>query len=709
MLSTLGVATNPDHTFPLLPELALIGSLSLCILSCATDRLKIDWFEIGLILALIVNSLGIILPRLVLHVLASPGQQWIPCLAAGKSFYSIECFVQSAVGGHSGVRTFYMLSTAIFVGLGCFCLVRLRPSLWRYFSAVIVGLAVLHSLVAFFGKFSDSTELLPTWIVVPTMGLERLTAVFSNPGWVWPYYLPSLVITLWGSIYAKRTWIRLGSLSLLLLLSLTCVFTLQRGALLLVGILWGLGIIVALTRRVQNTKVFLVLSIALAGIAAAGLYVVRQQLDQGLMTSLQSGKSLISSSNERIAIWKAAWEMFKEHPLLGHGYATWYAEIVSFRDQFPQVPVFDTAHNLFVQILVELGLLHGVLIFAIFIGLGFLLLRKSRDLTGRGFLGFALIVGGLMCTLVQELDYIRPTFYTFAVMVGSAVGLRPVPTPSFERVLTCLRSLAWVGCVIAGLGLAFVHYYFATGMFGFEADLRVKSDHVERWGSESVILPTFATDRDKYYSTFDVSSWTVAQNVKFDQDKVLLVPPQTRFQLPLQNGNRFIPKRHEIQAEGLRFPPRMLGLRFNYPPVHTNSGIIFSEGMYGWETFDADLGRWCGKECWFVARTCSHGLQFSLKSPIPDASAQHISWQAWKLPKEIDLKQLDQMRQMQAPWHGDVSFSMPEPHSIALPGDDDSYYLVSLSATKSFIPSELLSGNTDGRTLSFVVLDGSCG
>lgn len=715
LLSTLLVATNPEHTFPLLPELFLVGSFSFCILCYAKQPPALQTLELWLIASLVVNAFCLLLPRLVLHILDAPGQQWIPCLTVGNAFYEMECFFHSAVGGHSGVRTFYMLLTALFSGISSFVLVRLRPGFWKQLFAMIAALSVLHSALALFGRWTKQAEILPHWIMVPEYGLERLTAVFSNPGWIWPYHLPGLVVVLWGSLYAEKIWVRILNFLSLLLLSFTCVVTLQRGGLLLVVMLWTLGIIVATTKRIQSRKNFLILSLLMAFALAAGFYAFHQQVDQGLMTSLQSGKSLISSSNERIAIWKAAWELFKERPLTGYGYASWYPIIVGYRDQVPAVPAFDTAHNLFVQLFVELGALHGLLIVSLFAGLGLLLLRDSKDVSGRAFLGFSLIVGSLVCTLVQELDYIRPTYYTFAAMAGAALGLRPLRDPKLRaweaggRVLVGIRATVWMGLVLALVGLIVVRFYFASHMFGFESNVRVKADRVERWGGPSITLPAYATPGLKYYSNFEVNSWAAPQTVRLGAEGMtLLVPPQTAFSLPLQNGSRLIPERHRISALGQRHPPRMIGLRFAYPPVQTNTAMVFSEGMYGWEDFDGIPGRWCGKECWMVAKTCRSGLRLTLRSPIPEPLAQRIHWKAWKLGQSMDRGQLFAVMEHEAEWKGSLSFASDQPLTISVPPVDESYFLISFAAAESFVPSEAVSGSTDGRTLSFMVLDGSC-
>ncbi len=101
-------------------------------------------------------------------------------------------------------------------------------------------------------------------------------------------------------------------------------------------------------------------------------------------------KSLESSSATRVRIWKTAFEMIKDKPILGFGYAT-FPTVLS--DYNPQLGAWD-AHNSYIIIAAEMGipaLLIFLLIIALFLKESFWLFKHARDnffkATGLGMCG----------------------------------------------------------------------------------------------------------------------------------------------------------------------------------------------------------------------------------------------------------------------------------------------------------------------------------
>ena len=102
-----------------------------------------------------------------------------------------------------------------------------------YYLAAIVFGPLLVTAVGLFCVSLGFEQALPPALLSNSYGFQRLTQIFGNPTWVWPYFAPGLAITLWLTI-ADATWKNR------LLWAITSVFlilgifaTQQRGGILL--------------------------------------------------------------------------------------------------------------------------------------------------------------------------------------------------------------------------------------------------------------------------------------------------------------------------------------------------------------------------------------------------------------------------------------------------------------------------------------------
>ncbi|MBF0441544.1 MAG: O-antigen ligase family protein, partial [Oligoflexales bacterium] len=363
--SMLLVPTNPDYNFPLLPELVSLVVLSLCAFLTIRNRkdLRINLYslEAMVLSGLVINIFFIILPRLLMHLKNSPNQKWIPCLSAGKSFYTLECFLQSATNGHYGIRTFYMLVAASFIGCMAFFLGRTDRVYWKIFSRVILGLGFFVSSVSLFCKAFNIAHILPDTIMYNSYGPGRMTILFSNPGWVWPYLTPSLILSVWGVLYT-RSLSRIIHFVIYSTIMTACVFTLQRGAILVVTVVSLLGIIDLVLRKSRFSRMGIAVSVVLVLSVFMPVITSPDYLNYLILKYTSLNRHIFMTSTERVSLWLAAWNLFKQHPFLGNGYASWFSIITSYTLLHPEVYAVDTAHNLFIQLFVELGIFHSLLI-----------------------------------------------------------------------------------------------------------------------------------------------------------------------------------------------------------------------------------------------------------------------------------------------------------------------------------------------------------
>jgi O-antigen ligase len=113
---------------------------------------------------------------------------------------------------------------------------------------------------------------------------------------------------------------------------------------------------------------------------------------------------LLHVSSQRLRMWDLAWQSIQEQLWLGTGYGTWLRE-------FSQLPgsggvSYDTAHNLWVQQLFELGVIH-VVVMVIILGLivWTTLIYKSVEQPSLRIGGLFLTIGFFVASVVQEIDY----------------------------------------------------------------------------------------------------------------------------------------------------------------------------------------------------------------------------------------------------------------------------------------------------------------
>jgi O-antigen ligase len=84
-------------------------------------------------------------------------------------------------------------------------------------------------------------------------------------------------------------------------------------------------------------------------------------------------------NTRRVDIWRATWEMFKEHPFAGVGFGGYWAAIPKYHDASGEY-VPQQAHNDYLELLAS----GGVIGFAIFVCFVFIFLRRARETLRRG-------------------------------------------------------------------------------------------------------------------------------------------------------------------------------------------------------------------------------------------------------------------------------------------------------------------------------------
>lgn len=192
-------------------------------------------------------------------------------------------------------------------------------------------------------------------------GDSRAAGFFGHPmtfaGWLC-LFLPIFFIGAFDKILDKKY--KITSLVLLILGGIALVFNGTRGGWLAVAITLSL----LLLHYMMISKRNLILGILLVSVCSGILY--NNDSFMHRVSTITNNK--YQSNSERLLMWNSAWNMFKDHPVLGVGLGqytdNYQQKYISPKAKEPQQ---KHAHNNFMQMLAENGII-GFLSFVIMFG-----------------------------------------------------------------------------------------------------------------------------------------------------------------------------------------------------------------------------------------------------------------------------------------------------------------------------------------------------
>jgi len=266
----------------------------------------------------------------------------------------------------------------------------------RLFVALNVFLAVNGLFQVFFGAGFGQVEAMETSDGIRIMG----TGIFNDPndlGMTLVMALPFVIRTIVGA--DRRLITRLVGVALLVVLGAACFYTNSRGTML------GLGV------------VFLWFVYRRYGTAAAGVlgvlgFVALLALGPSRMSELSADED---SAQGRIQSWSEGLQMFRSEPVLGVGFR-------QYSDYHTMV-----AHNAFVHVLAELGIVGAVAFVGIFFWHFQTIRALRRDRLKRATLPDDIIastLGMITCVMFLSRQYVIVTFLPVALgaCLAAAVG-----------------------------------------------------------------------------------------------------------------------------------------------------------------------------------------------------------------------------------------------------------------------------------------------
>jgi O-antigen ligase len=575
MAAPLTVPGNPDQLLPVLPELVMI--IFLCIsLTLASKRVanagRLESFKLANYAFIFICGLILtyLLPRMLWGLSHTPRQVWNPCSnVAPSAFVRLECYLHGAITQFPGPRQFYMTLAAFIAGTAGFVLSRLKCYPQFFGLYFLGGFSVLYCVISFIAFALGVDTLLPSFLGKSEFGGQRFALIITNPGWVWPFLSSGLVSLVWLAFQEKKLTIRVLLAAGAALVLAGILWTGQRGGLLLCLLVLSVFLIATLKKhfdknRLSRRKWFIVFVIM------SGLVIYAAPISLKWLLA-KIGRSEFFDAN-RFSIWKTALpHVLNEKPIWGYGYGSWFQE---FRTIAPQAgaPLFDTAHNLYVQLIFEHGLAGAFLILTVFVALVLAILSNLRRITnGVQLFSLALVSFGVI-TLVQEIDYVRPVFYLNAFFWGTLCGLQAkmedkqqnhaeifIPWTPIKIVLYCL-------CGISATASVLVFFYFPFGLYPYEGDLSVEKKYVERWMGPVSKVVSFGTNNSWQFNILPLSSGKV-QISKQDMSCETSISANQREVLYLPNKRKFLPQSVNLKFNGLTAnSSRFITARLYYPP-----------------------------------------------------------------------------------------------------------------------------------------------
>lgn len=179
------------------------------------------------------------------------------------------------------------------------------------------------------------------------------------------------------------------------LIYITALLLLSRTVLIVLLGVYPVALVVYLLRNARSevkkyAYIFMIAS------ALASIVIVASPVRKSIPILNEMFETSYGSGNERVRIWSNSIEMWKESPILGKGSGDWKIEILKTPLEFTQAEegtiFYQRAHNDFIQIAVENGLV-GLILFLAFLIIGAVhLLKSDIDRSSKTFL-FAGLVG----------------------------------------------------------------------------------------------------------------------------------------------------------------------------------------------------------------------------------------------------------------------------------------------------------------------------
>lgn len=256
-------------------------------------------------------------------------------------------------------------------------------------------------------KYAPLTDSRPGFLGFPTGPFPFPNDLSS---WILVAVMPAISLFIWGRSSFKFKFLQGGLTAALLFL-----FYLANTRSAWLGFALSFFIMVL----VKNRKVLI--KIMLAAVLMIGLiypFLSREKI-----------KDVINpvSLEDRAYMWRIGWNIFKEHPVIGNGFNTFFGKFMEFREDEYRGLKGSYVHNAYLQTASDSGII-GLAAFLSLLGAAFLrILRFIRNCSDSFYGNMALgLAGGLLAFLIhaffdtnmQSLPLVALFWFVFAFMMS---------------------------------------------------------------------------------------------------------------------------------------------------------------------------------------------------------------------------------------------------------------------------------------------------
>lgn len=315
----------------------------------------------------------------------------------------------------AGIYTILMIGYFLTVGL-----VNTKEELKK--CGTILGASLF--LVALYGLYQNFTGNISTeWIdteMFDSIG-GRVVSTFENPNMLGLYLILLLPMIAALGIGEKNWWRKPGYLLTFAVGAACLIYTWARGAWL--GFLFAAVIFLLMWNRRT-------MGVLIAGILALPMAI--PFLPESIVSRFSSiGDLTDTSTNYRVFIWRGSTNMLKDYWLTGIGVGEQAFDKIYPYYSFAGIEKAPHAHNLFLQLFIEVGVLGFIVFLAMLICLfqsGFSLAKHGEDKAVR-LIGCGALCG-VFAALVQGMtDYVwynYRVFFVFWLMIGIVSAARRI-------------------------------------------------------------------------------------------------------------------------------------------------------------------------------------------------------------------------------------------------------------------------------------------
>lgn len=614
LLATAVLATNPDYNFPGVVELLLIGISLLCI-ACSLRQCGVWEKGDGLACAALGCLWALAAVRYAL-AWSDPGNaQGTACLALPGVVEKTECLLQLPFWTNYGLRQLLMHLTAFSVFWAAAALGRIAGSQAVALAPVFLLTPLLFAVAALGPKFVPGLQTLAGWNLVQNEigGTARGAGLTSNPGWLWP--LLAAPGALAAGLLASRSTGRALTGALVLGVILVAVGDAgQRGGYLLLFLLLACaGIYLGAWRtralvssRGRRTLVSLgLMAAAMAVIVAAArpLGALLAWLGRFELFAGFGAQHLVLSSSARAVMWRCAWDQSLPVFWTGHGYASWLR--VAAAACPGERTILDSGHNLWLQMLFELGAIHALLITAVMVWLLFRVVARTtrRPLEIEAGI-LAVIPVFLLVAAVQEIDYIPATYYQFASIGGylwgsssslARVGASALAPTRSRRAVPVVLVVAAIGCLA---GSAVYARSISWGGYTY-APVDVPGFRFSRWFRPEGAIAATSDGSAHRYSVFPFAELPPESPRLTPDPDDALASAVTTTGITAANGSNGWPRQFRYSSDvRIAKLSRLNAFSVLLPPLQTNLLLLAETGTSPWEVSGDGLPeKWCRRRC----------------------------------------------------------------------------------------------------------------